>query len=216
MKELSVIAWQLGAGIGNTLALFAVTLILSLPLGLLLALARTGKNAPLRAAMGGYVCFMRGTPLLLQLFFIYYGLPFFPGLEGIMVPGRFAASCVAFVLNYAAYFCEIFRGGLLAVDPGQYDAAHMLGFSRAQALCHIILPQVARVTLPAVAGECLTLVKDTALATAIGVTELLYFAKAAVNRTASFAAYPVAAAYYLAFSTLLSRLFARLERRFAC
>lgn len=216
MSGLGTICVQLLAGVGNTLALFALTLVLSLPLGLLLALVRTGTSSIWRRVVGAYVCVLRGTPLLLQLFFLYYGLPFFPGLTGVLVPGRFTAAAIAFTLNYAAYFCEIFRGGLLAVDPGQYDAARMLGFSRVQMLRCVILPQVARVTLPAVAGECVTLVKDTALATAIGVTELLYFAKATVNRTASFAAYPVAAAYYLAFSTLLSRLFARLERRVAC
>ena len=201
-------------GVKYTVGLFLITVLLSLPLGLALTLVRNSRFRVLSAITGGYVYLMRGTPLLLQLFFVYYGLPFIPGFEDILVFDRFTASCITFVLNYAAYFCEIFRGGLLGVDPGQYEAAKVLGLSKSQTLFRIVLPQMLRVTLPSVANECISLVKDTALVTSIGVTEIIYYAKAAVNRMANFAAYPVAALYYLFFNYLMTKLFSWLERRF--
>ena len=204
----------LSDGLLYTVGLFFITVVFSLPLGLLLTLCRNSRLRVLSAVTGVYVYLMRGTPLLLQLFFVYYGLPFIPGFEDILVFDRFTASCITFVLNYAAYFCEIFRGGLLGIDPGQYEAAKVLGFSKRQTLIRIVLPQMLRVTLPSIANECITLVKDTALVTAIGVTEIIYYAKAAVNRMANFAAYPVAALYYLFFNYLMTKLFSWLERRF--
>lgn len=157
---------------------------------------------------------MRGTPLLLQLYFIYYGLPFIPGMKNVIVLDRLPAAMLAFVLNYSAYFCEIFRGGMLSIDPGQYEAARVLGFSKKQTLLQIILPQMLRVSLPSIANEAITLVKDTALVTVIGVTEILYFAKATVNRQANFTAYAVAALFYLFFNYLMTKLFDYLERKY--
>jgi polar amino acid transport system permease protein len=127
---------------------------------------------------------------------------------------RFPAACVAFVLNYTAYFCEIFRGGLLSIDKGQYEAARVLGFSTWQTQYKIVIPQMLRVTLPSVSNECITLVKDTALVTAIGVTELLYFAKSAVNREVDATAYAVAAVFYLLMNTALTQLFRYLEKKY--
>jgi polar amino acid transport system permease protein len=209
------IAVLLSDGVRFTVGLFAVTIVGSLPLGLALTFLRMSKNRALRCATGFYVYIMRGTPLLLQLYFFYYGLPFLPGLRNVLVLERFSAAMIAFVLNYAAYFCEIFRGGLLSIDKGQYEAAQVLGFSRTQSFLKIVLPQMLRVSLPSISNESITLVKDTALITVIGVTEILYFAKATVNRQASPFAYLVAALYYLVFNFLLTRLFDHLEKKYS-
>lgn len=215
LKNLFDIALLLTDGVKYTLLLFAVTMVGSMPLGLALTFMRSGKNAVLRGITGFYVYIMRGTPLLLQLYFFYYGLPFIPGMKNVIVLDRLMAAMLAFVLNYAAYFCEIFRGGIISVDKGQYEAARVLGFSKAQTLFKIVLPQMLRVSLPAIANESITLVKDTALVTVIGVTEILYFAKATVNRQAVFTAYPVAAVFYLLMTWVITRLFDMLERKYS-
>ena len=215
LNDLFEIALLLTDGVKYTSALFAVTIIGSLPLGLALTFMRTGKSRIIRGLTGFYVYIMRGTPLLLQLYFFYYGLPFIPGMKNVIVLDRLAAAMLAFVLNYAAYFCEIFRGGMLSVDKGQYEAARVLGFSKGQTLGRIVLPQMLRVSLPSIANESITLVKDTALVTAIGVTEILYFAKATVNRQAVFTAYPVAAVFYLVMTFAITKLFDHLERRYS-
>jgi len=215
LKDLLDIAILLTDGVKYTATLFVVTMVGSLPLGLLLTFMRTGKSRILRGITGFYVYIMRGTPLLLQLYFFYYGLPFIPGMRNVLVLDRFAAAMLAFVLNYAAYFCEIFRGGMISVDKGQYEAARVLGFSKGQTLGKIVLPQMLRVSLPSIANESITLVKDTALVTAIGVTEILYFAKATVNRQAVFTAYPVAAVFYLVMTFAITKLFDYLERRYS-
>jgi len=215
ISNLLEIAILLTDGVKYTVALFAVTIIGSIPLGLALTFLRTGKSKILRAITGFYVYIMRGTPLLLQLYFFYFGLPFIPGMKNVIVLDRLSAAMLAFVLNYAAYFCEIFRGGMLSVDKGQYEAARVLGFSKPQTLGKIVLPQMLRVSLPSIANESITLVKDTALVTAIGVTEILYFAKATVNRQAVFTAYPVAAAFYLIMTFVITKLFDHLEHKYS-
>ncbi len=205
---------SLAGGVKYTLGLFFITAILSLPLGFAMSYLRRSRFAVVRGITGVYVWLLRGTPLLLQLFFIYYGLPFIPWIGEYLVLDRFPAACVAFVLNYTAYFCEIFRGGLLSIDKGQYEAARVLGFSTWQTQYKIVIPQMLRVTLPSVSNECITLVKDTALVTAIGVTELLYFAKSAVNREVDATAYAVAAVFYLLMNTVLTQLFRYLEKKY--
>ena len=167
------IAVLLSDGVKYTLGIFVVTIIGSMPLGLLLTFLRMNKSRVSRGVTGFFVYIMRGTPLLLQLYFIYYGLPFIPGMKNVIVLDRLPAAMLAFVLNYSAYFCEIFRGGMLSIDPGQYEAARVLGFSKKQTLLQIILPQMLRVSLPSIANEAITLGKDTALVTVIGVTEIL-------------------------------------------
>lgn len=214
LKNLFDIAVLLTDGVKYTLVLFAVTIVGSMPLGLVLTFMRIGKSTILRAITSFYVYIMRGTPLLLQLYFFYYGLPFVPGMKNVIVLDRLTAAMLAFVLNYAAYFCEIFRGGIISVDKGQYEAARVLGFSKTQTLFKIVLPQMLRVSLPSIANESITLVKDTALVTVIGVTEILYFAKAIVNRQAVFTAYPVAALFYLLMTYIITKLFDRLERKY--
>lgn len=203
----------LAEGLQYTLGLFCVTILLSLPLGMLLMFGKRSRIAPLRWVIDVYVWLMRGTPLLLQLFFFYYGLAFIPVIGPYMTLDRLPAAMLTFVLNYAAYFCEIFRGGMLAIDRGQYEAAQVLGFSRFQTFRKITLPQMLRVCLPSITNETITLVKDTALVTAIGVTEILYFAKTSVNRDVNATAYLVAAIFYLIMNYGLTFLFNRLEKK---
>jgi polar amino acid transport system permease protein len=198
------------SGLVITLELFIVTIVLSIPFGLIIALARISKFSALRKATDGYIWLLRGTPLLLQLFFVYYGLPTF----GIVLE-RFPAAIIAFVLNYAAYFAEIFRAGIQSIDKGQYEGAKVLGFTYWQTMWRIILPQVAKRVLPPVSNETITLVKDTALVYAIGLGELLRAAKIAVSRDAMTIPFVVAAVFYLVMTYVLTRLFHKLEMKYA-
>ena len=203
-------------GCGLTVKLFFIVILLSLPLGLIMTFLYTGKNALIRKILGFYILIMRGTPLLLQIFFIYFGLPFVPKIGAYLtINDRFTAGCVAYVLNYAAYFAEIFRGGLLSVDKGQYEAAKVLGMSEVQTTFKIILPQMIRISLPAVSNEAIILVKDTALITTIGLADLLKVTNNIVNRTTNIAAFIVARCFYLVMSYFLTLAFKYLEKRYA-
>ena len=215
MGYILSLAASMMEGVKYTVGLFCITLLLSIPLGLLLTLLRNHRNPILRGVTGFYIWVMRGTPLMLQLFFFYFGLPNVPVIGQYLVMERFQAAILTFVLNYAAYFCEIFRGGILSVEAGQYEAAQVLGFSRWQTNLKIVFPQMLRVSLPSISNECITLVKDTALITAISVTEILYFAKAAVNRDTDATAYVVAAVFYLIMTYGLTKLFDWLEKKFS-
>ncbi len=206
---------SLAGGLKYTITLFIITVLVSIPIGLLLSFTRVGRSRILKAIVGAYVWVMRGTPLLLQLYFFCYGITFLPGIGDYLVMDRFQAAILAFILNYAAYFCEIFRGGILSVDKGQYEAAKVLGYSKWQTTTKIVIPQMLKVCLPPVSNECITLVKDTALVTAIGVTEILYFAKAAVNRDVNATAYLVAAVFYLIMTYGLTKLFQYLEKKYS-
>ena len=158
---------------------------------------------------------MRGTPLLLQLFFVFFGLPYIPFIGKYLTFDRFPAGAIAFIFNYAAYYAEIFRGGLLSIDKGQYEAAKVLGLSKWQTTYKIILPQMFRVSLPAISNEVIILVKDTALVTAIGLTDLLQVTKTIVNRTSNIVPFIVAAVFYLIMSYILTLIFKKLEEIFA-
>ncbi len=206
---------SLAGGLKYTVSLFFITVLVSIPIGLLLSFTRVGRSRILKGVVGAYVWVMRGTPLLLQLYFFCYGITFLPGIGDYLVMDRFQAAILAFILNYAAYFCEIFRGGILSVDKGQYEAAKVLGYSKWQTTTKIVIPQMLKVCLPPVSNECITLVKDTALVTAIGVTEILYFAKASVNRDVNATAYLVAAAFYLLMTYGLTKLFQYLEKKYS-
>lgn len=206
---------SLAGGLKYTVILFFITVLVSIPIGLLLSFTRVGRSKVLKGVVGAYVWVMRGTPLLLQLYFFCYGITFLPGIGDYLVMDRFQAAILAFILNYAAYFCEIFRGGILSVDKGQYEAAKVLGYSKWQTTTKIVIPQMLKVCLPPVSNECITLVKDTALVTAIGVTEILYFAKASVNRDVNATAYLVAAAFYLLMTYGLTKLFQYLEKKYS-
>ena len=164
--------------------------------------------------MNAYIYVMRGTPLLLQLLFIVFGLPMIPVIGEYLVLERFTAACIGFVLNYAAYFAEIFRGGLLAIDKGQYEAAQVLGLNKWQTTTRIIIPQMFRIALPAMTNETVNLVKDTSLLYAVAVPELLHFAQTAVNRDFTIVPYFVAAGIYLVITMIVTFLLRRTERRF--
>ncbi|MGN7472230.1 amino acid ABC transporter permease [Brevibacillus sp. SAFN-007a] len=201
-------------GAQMTILLFLIVIALSIPLGFLITLLAKSSVKPLAWLAHSYVYVMRGTPLLLQLLFICFGLPLLPGIGEYLVMDRFVAACVGFVLNYAAYFAEIFRGGLLSIDKGQYEAAQVLGFNKWQTTTKIILPQMFRVALPAVANESITLVKDTALLYAVAVPELLHFAQTAVNRDFTIVPFFIAGVIYLLMTLVLTLFFRWLERRF--
>ena len=196
-----------------TLKLFAITLVLALPLGLALALARLSRWQALHHAVSGFVWLMRGTPLMLQLLFVYYALPFVPYV-GIRLPD-FPAAVVAFALNYSAYFAEIFRAGIQSIDRGQYEGAKALGMSYPQTMRRIVLPQMLRRSLPPLANETITLVKDTSLIYVLALNDLLRAARGFVQRDFTITPFVVAAAFYLLMTLLLTWLFQRLEKRYA-
>jgi polar amino acid transport system permease protein len=201
-------------GAQMTVLLFLIAIIVSIPLGFMLTLAVKSNFKPLSILAEGYIYVMRGTPLLLQLLFICFGLPMIPVIGEYLVLDRFVAACLGFILNYAAYFAEIFRGGLLAIDKGQYEASQVLGLNKWQTLTRVILPQMFRIALPAVANESVTLVKDTALLYAVAVPELLHFAQTAVNRDFTIVPFFVAGLIYLIMTLILTMVFKGLERRF--
>lgn len=201
-------------GAQATVLLFIIAIVVSIPLGFFLTLAIRSSIKPIAWLANCYVYIMRGTPLLLQLLFICFGLPMIPGIGEYLVLDRFAAASLGFILNYAAYFAEIFRGGLLAIDKGQYEASQVLGLSKWQTTTRVVLPQMFRIALPAVANESVTLVKDTALLYAVAVPELLHFAQTAVNRDFTIVPFFIAGIIYLIMTLLLTALFKWLERRF--
>ncbi len=201
-------------GAQMTVLLFLIVIVLSIPLGFILTLAVRSRFKPLSWLIQIYIYVMRGTPLLLQLLFICFGLPMIPVIGDYLVLDRFVAACLGFILNYAAYFAEIFRGGLLAIDKGQYEASQVLGLNKWQTMTRIILPQMFRIALPAVANESVTLVKDTALLYAVAVPELLHYAQTAVNRDFTIVPFFIAGIIYLIMTLLLTVLFKWLERRF--
>lgn len=201
-------------GAKMTILLFFIALIVSIPLGFLLTLAVRSRIKPVSILAQVFITVIRGTPLLLQLLFFVFGLPMIPVVGEYLVMDRFVAATLAFILNYAAYFAEIFRGGLLAIDKGQYEAAQVLGLNRWQTTTKIVLPQMFRIALPAVANESVTLVKDTALLYAVAVPELLHFAQTAVNRDFTIFPYFLAGVIYLAITLLLTFFFKWLEKRF--
>ena len=209
---LSMLAplWQ---GAQVTLKLFFITLALALPLGLALALARRSRWAALRTAVSGYLWLMRGTPLMLQMLFIYFALPFVP-VVGVRLPD-FPAAVLAFALNYAAYFAEIFRAGIEAVDRGQYEAARVLGLNYRQTMRRIVLPQMVRRILPPMSNETITLVKDTSLIYVLALNDLLRAARGIVQRDFTITPFIVAAAFYLLMTLVLTWFFQRLEKRHA-
>ncbi|WP_432358779.1 amino acid ABC transporter permease [Sporosarcina sp. UB5] len=200
-------------GAQATVLLFLVAIIVSIPLGFLLTLVAKSSIKPLAYLANAYIYLMRGTPLLLQLLFIVFGLPLIPVIGEYLVLDRFVAACLGFILNYAAYFAEIFRGGLLAIDKGQYEAAKVLGLNRWQTTRKVVLPQMFRIALPSVANESVTLVKDTALLYAVAVPELLHFAQTAVNRDFTITPFLLAGVIYLMITLCLTLFFKWLEKR---
>lgn len=201
-------------GAQTTVLLFLIAIVVSIPLGFLLTLAVRSSIKPLSWLAQIYIYVMRGTPLLLQLLVITFGLPMIPVIGEYLIFDRFVAASLGFVMNYAAYFAEIFRGGLLSIDKGQYEASKVLGLSKWQTMTKIIVPQMFRSALPSVANESVTLVKDTALLYAVAVPELLHFAQTAVNRDFTIFPFFVAGVIYLIMTLLLTWFFKWLEQRY--
>ena len=189
--------------------IFFLTLVFSLPLGFVVAKGKMTRIKPIRWITDLYIQIMRGTPLILQLIFVYFA-PFY--IFGASYD-RFTACIVAFVINYSAYFAEIYRSGLQSIDKGQHEAAKVLGFTRAYTFFHIILPQVIKRILPALGNEVITLVKDTALAQTIGVAELFRVAQTASSREFSTVPIFIAGIFYFVMNYIVSRLFAAGERK---
>jgi len=203
----------LGSGALTTLRIFFLTLLFSLPLGLLIALARMAPYKWLNLPVRFYILIMRGTPLILQLIFFYFApsaiLP-----EGLRFTlPRFPAAVVAFSLNYAAYFAEIYRGGIESIPLGQYEAAAVLGFTKSQTFFRIILPQVIKRILPPVSNEVITLVKDTALITVLGITELFRVARNEANRLFSTTPLFIAGLFYLFMNWIVTKVFDAAEKK---
>ncbi|MEF8723103.1 amino acid ABC transporter permease [Candidatus Accumulibacter phosphatis] len=200
-------------GTGVTLQVFVITFVLAVPFGLCLALLRVSRLAAVSGLVNGYIWLMRGTPLMLQMLFIYFALPFVPVI-GIRLPD-FTAAIVAFVLNYAAYYAEIFRAGIQSIDRGQYEGARVLGLSYTQTMRRIVLPQVFKRILPPLSNETITLVKDTSLIYVLAMNDLLRAARGIVQRDFTTTPFIVAAAFYLVMTLVLTLAFQHLEKKYA-
>ena len=195
----------------TTVEIFVITLIVALPLGLPIALGSNSRFKPLSFLCKIYVWIFRGTPLMLQLWFFYF---FFPMEFGITLDA-FTTAAITYIFNYAAYFAEIYRGGINSIDRGQYEAAHALGLSKKQTLFDIILPQAMKATFPPIVNEAITLIKDTALVSALGVVDLMKATNSAVNRMTSLTPFFYAAIIYLIMTFILTIIAGRLEKHFS-
>lgn len=210
--EFGTMMGLLLSGLQFTAIIFVVTLVGALPLGVLVALGRMSKFKPLSLLVQFYISVMRGTPLMLQLMMWMFG-PFYLFGASMGPDWKYFACCIGFILNYAAYFGEIYRSGIQSIPRGQYEAAEVLGYSGAQTFCRIVLPQVVKRILPSITNEVITLVKDTSLAFSIGVIEMFSVAKQLVASQVSMMPFAIAAAFYWVFNLLIDMLAGRLERR---
>ena len=200
----------MSAGMIKTALIFVLTLVGSLPLGMVVALLRKSKFAPVRGIIKGYISIMRGTPLMLQLLVWYFG-PYY--LFGWNIGNwRFPAIITGFVLNYAAYFAEIYRGGIESIPKGQYEAAEVLGYTKFQTFMRIILPQVAKIIMPSVTNEVITLVKDTSLAFTLAYQEVFSLAKQISASQTSFMPFVIAGVFYFVANYLVEIGMTRIEK----
>ena len=200
---------QMLEGTVTSLQVFFLTVLFSLPLGFVVAKGRMSRNFLLRGIVNLYIQIMRGTPLILQLIFVYFAPYYVVGVSY----DRFTAVIVAFVLNYSAYFAEIYRSGLQSIEKGQYEASKVLGFSKTHTFFYIVLPQVIKRILPSLGNEVVTLVKDTALAQTIGVSELFRVAQNAASRMFSTMPIFVAGVFYFVMNYIVSKLFDFFEKK---
>ena len=203
------VALQILQSSGQSLKIFALTLIFSLPLGFVVAAGKMSRFKIISVPVSIFIMIMRGTPLILQLIFVYFA-PFY--VFGFSFP-RFTACIIAFVINYSAYFAEIYRGGLQSLDPGQHEAAYVLGLSKGTEFFSVKLPQVIRTVFPSVGNEVVTLVKDTALAQTIGVAELFRTAQTASARMFSVMPIFIAGVFYFVMNAVVSKAFDYFEKR---
>ena len=210
--ELSVMLGALVEGLGLSAWIFVVTLIGSLPLGIVVALARMSKFKPLSLLAQFYISILRGTPLMLQLMAFMFGPYFLLGMN-MSSDWKYAACAIGFILNYSAYFAEIYRSGIQSIPKGQYEAALVLGYSRSQTFFKIVLPQVIKRILPAMGNEIITLVKDTSLAFVLGMAEMFAVAQSLSAREASMLPYALAALIYWGFCLLIEFILGRVEKK---
>lgn len=209
---LSTVIEQLLGGMITSIEIFLLTLLFSLPLGLLVSFGRMSRFTPLRLIVKLYISIMRGTPLMLQLIVVFFAPYYIFGMT-LSPDYRFIAVIIAFTINYSAYFAEIYRSGIEAIPKGQYEAAHVLGYSKIETFFIIILPQVFKIILPPVTNEVITLVKDTSLSFVIAIPEMFTVAKQIAAADASIAALLVAGIFYYVFNLLVAFVMARLENR---
>ena len=209
---LSTVIEQLLGGMITSIEIFLLTLLFSLPLGLLVSFGRMSRFTPLRLIVKLYISIMRGTPLMLQLIVVFFAPYYIFGMT-LSPDYRFIAVIIAFTINYSAYFAEIYRSGIEAIPKGQYEAAQVLGYSKIETFFIIILPQVFKIILPPVTNEVITLVKDTSLSFVIAIPEMFTVAKQIAAADASIAALLVAGIFYYVFNLLVAFVMARLENR---
>ena len=206
----SVMLSTMSEGMLRTFIIFILTVAGSLPLGMIVALLRKSRFAPVRILIGGYISIIRGTPLMLQLLVWYFG-PFY--LFQMDIGGwRFPALIIGFIVNYAAYFAEIYRGGIESIPVGQYEAAEVLGFTKTQTFLRIILPQVIKRIMPAVTNEVITLVKDTSLAFTLAYQEVFSLAKQISASQTSFMPFVIAGVFYFVANYVVAFIMARIEK----
>lgn len=210
--ELATMLELLGSGLVLTLQVFFTTLVGALPLGVVVALCRMSRFKPLAIITRFYISVMRGTPLMLQLMALMFGPYYLLGLE-LGSDWKYWACSIGFIINYAAYFGEIYRSGLQSIPRGQYEAAEVLGYTRAQTFLKIILPQVAKRILPAMSNEVITLVKDTSLAFVVGIMEMFTQAKALAASQVSMLPYLLAGVIYWVFNFIVEMILTRIEKK---
>lgn len=208
--DFTMMLQQLCIGLMKTVEIFILTLVFSLPLGLLISFGRMSKNAILKTIIKIYISIMRGTPLMLQLIVVYFAPYYVFGVK-ISRSYRFIAVILAFTLNYAAYFAEIYRAGIESMPVGQYEAAHILGYSKSQTFFRIILPQVIKRILPPITNETITLVKDTSLASVLAFAEMFALAKQIAASETSVVPLMVAGLFYYIFNLVVATGMEKLE-----
>ncbi|MBP8969671.1 MAG: amino acid ABC transporter permease [Lachnospiraceae bacterium] len=211
--SLDVIFLKLMSGMGVTVSIFLLTLLFSIPLGLPISLARMSKNKVLSFISGIYISVMRGTPLMLQIIVIYF-LPFYGLGINVTAGYRFIAVIIAFSLNYAAYFAEIYRSGIQSIPKGQYEAAQILGYSGVQTFVRIVMPQMFKRVLPAMTNEIITLVKDTSLSFAIATAEMFTMAKQIAAKEASLMPLMAAGVFYYIFNFIVAIICKKVEKKY--
>ena len=214
MQYFISVVQEIGAGISSSLLLFVLTLIFSMPLGLLVCFGRMSKIKPLSMVFNFVISVLRGTPLMLQLVVVFFG-PYYVFGMNVSNTWRFWAAIVGLSINYAAYFAEIYRSGIQAIPRGQYEAAEVLGYTKTQTFCKIIFPQMVKHVLPPVTNEIITLTKDTSLAFVLAYAEMFTLAKQVAASDASIAPLFVAGLFYYVFNYVVAFVMERLERKLA-
>ena len=210
---LATMILKMSEGLGKTCAIFFLTLLFSLPLGMIVTLLRMSKNKVISGITRFIISILRGTPLMLQLLAVTYGPYYLFGMT--VAKNKLIPVVIAFAINYAAYFAEIYRSGIQSIPRGQYEAAEILGYRKAQTFLRIIFPQVFKRIVPALGNEVIVLVKDTSLAFTIGVAEMFTTARAIVSAQGTLTAFVVAALFYWVFTFVVEFAISRIEKRLA-